>query len=66
MTRGVPETAKEVSMQQWVCSLCSYVYDPGLGDPDNGIPPGTPFEELPDDWECPDCGAGKSHFEPLG
>lgn len=53
-------------MQRWVCSLCSYVYAPELGDPDNGIPPGTPFEELPDDWECPDCGAGKEYFEPLG
>jgi flavin reductase (DIM6/NTAB) family NADH-FMN oxidoreductase RutF/rubredoxin len=44
------------------CQLCGYEYDPAEGDPDNGIPPGTPFEDLPDDWECPICGAGKEDF----
>ena len=41
-----------------------YVYDPEEGDPDNGIAPGTKFEDLPDDWTCPLCGAGKDEFEP--
>ena len=45
------------------CSVCGWVYDPGLGDPDGGIKPGTPFEEVPDYWVCPVCGADKSEFE---
>ena len=45
------------------CTVCGYVYDPEKGDPDSGIEPGTPFEELPDDWVCPICGAGKDKFE---
>lgn len=51
-------------MQQWVCTICQYVYDPETGDPDHGIEPGTAFEEIPDDWVCPVCGAGKDMFEP--
>ena len=47
---------------KFVCGVCGYVYDPKLGDPDNGVPAGTSFEELPDDWVCPDCGVGKSEF----
>ena len=47
----------------WVCLACGHVYDEEAGDPDHGIPPGTPFEDLPDDWECPFCGSGKEHFE---
>lgn len=50
-------------MKKWQCTLCTYVYDPVLGDPDNDVAPGTPFEELPDDWVCPDCGAEKEYFE---
>ena len=46
-----------------VCGPCGYVYDPAEGDPDNGIAPGTPFEQLPDDWVCPVCGASKDMFE---
>lgn len=49
---------------KYVCKVCGYVYDPELGDEEQGIPPGTPFEELPDDWSCPVCGAGKEDFEP--
>lgn len=45
------------------CMTCDYVYDPQVGDPDGGIDPGTPFEDLPDDWECPVCGVGKDDFE---
>jgi rubredoxin len=52
-------------MDQWECLVCGYVYDPAEGDPDSGIEPGTPFEALPDDWVCPDCGAGKDMFEKL-
>lgn len=52
-------------MQKWECTNCGYIYDPAQGDPDNGIEPGTAFEDLPDDWTCPDCGAAKSEFEPM-
>jgi len=51
-------------MQKYVCTVCGYVYDPNKGDPDNGIAKGTPFEELPDDWICPVCGAEKDQFDP--
>jgi len=50
-------------MYKYVCSVCGYVYNPAEGDPDGNIPPGTPFEKLPDDWTCPVCGASKSQFE---
>jgi rubredoxin len=50
-------------MDKWECLVCGYVYDPAEGDPDSGIEPGTPFEAVPDDWICPDCGAGKDMFE---
>ncbi|RPH93768.1 rubredoxin [candidate division KSB1 bacterium] len=52
-------------MDKYICIPCDYVYDPALGDPDNGIPAGTRFEDLPDDWTCPDCGAGKELFEKI-
>ena len=50
-------------MERWICTICQYVYDPAVGDPDRGIAPGTSFEDLPDDWCCPLCGAGKDVFE---
>lgn len=50
-------------MDKWECLVCGYIYDPAEGDPDAGIEPGTAFEALPDDWVCPDCGAGKDMFE---
>jgi rubredoxin len=50
-------------MDKYVCSVCGYVYDPEQGDPDNGVAPGTKFEDVPDDWECPVCGASKDDFE---
>jgi len=53
----------EIKMKKWLCTLCGYVYDPEIGDPDNGIKPGTKFEDLPADWVCPDCGASKDDFE---
>ena len=49
-------------MKKYVCALCGYVYDPAEGDPDSGIKSGTPWEEVPEDWVCPICGAGKSDF----
>jgi rubredoxin len=50
--------------KRWVCGSCGFIYDPAEGDLDGGIPPGTPFEEIPDDWVCPVCGAQKSEFAP--
>jgi rubredoxin len=50
-------------MKNYVCSACGYVYNPELGDPTCGIPAGTPFEELPDDWFCPICDLDKGIFE---
>ncbi len=50
-------------MKKYECKDCGYIYDPELGDEENGIAPGTSFEDLPDDWVCPDCGAGKEDFE---
>ena len=49
-------------MDRYVCQICGYVYDPALGDPEAGIAPGTSFNDLPDDWVCPVCGATKSDF----
>ena len=50
-------------MAKWECMVCGYVYDPAIGDPENGVAPGTAFEDLPDDWVCPACGAAKDMFE---
>jgi len=50
-------------MEKYVCIVCGYVYDPEKGDLDSGVKPGTPFDQLPDDWLCPVCGADKSQFE---
>jgi rubredoxin len=50
-------------MKKWQCTICGYIYDPQIGDPDNGIKPGTNFEDLPDNWVCPVCGASKDEFE---
>lgn len=52
-------------MKKHECGVCGYIYEPELGDPDHGIPPGTAFENLPDDWTCPVCGAGKEMFTPI-
>ena len=64
---------------KYVCDICGYVYDPELGDPDNGVAPGTPWdffprragvapgtpwEEVPEDWTCPLCSVGKDQFSP--
>lgn len=47
---------------KWMCEACGFIYDPEEGDPDGGIPAGTPFEAIPDTWYCPVCGAKKSEF----
>jgi rubredoxin len=52
-------------MKKWECMACGYVYDPKIGDPDSDIAPGTAFEDLPEDWVCPECGVDKSMFEPV-
>ncbi len=49
-------------MKKYVCDVCGYVYDPTVGDPDNGIQPGTSFENLPESWTCPLCAVGKEDF----
>jgi len=49
-------------MSKWLCTGCGYIYDPAIGDPKGEVPPGVPFEGLPDDWHCPDCGAPKDMF----
>jgi len=61
--RGVQVPERSKTMRKYVCQVCGYVYDPGAGDPDNGVPAGTSFEKLPEDWVCPVCGAGKDQFE---
>lgn len=50
-------------MKKYRCTVCEWIYDPAIGDPDAGIAPGTPFESLPDEWSCPLCGVGKDMFE---
>ena len=52
-------------MNRYVCNICGYIYDPQTGDMEGGIPPGTPFEDIPDDWVCPECGVDKSQFTRL-
>lgn len=52
-----------MTYRKYVCQICGYVYDEELGDPDTDILPGTLFEDIPDDWLCPECGATKADFE---
>ena len=52
-------------MDKYVCNPCGWIYDPAVGDPENGIEAGTAFENLPEDWSCPLCGAGKDEFEKM-
>jgi rubredoxin len=68
MVPGPNPTATAETMrldQKWECLVCGYGYDPAVGDATQGIPPGTRFEDLPEDWTCPDCGATKDLFEPV-
>jgi rubredoxin len=52
-------------MSKWKCTVCGYIYDPAMGDPEGDVPAGTPFEKLPADWSCPVCGASKDMFEKM-
>lgn len=66
--KRAPTYIKEIKgvtakVTKYKCTVCGYIYDPAKGDPDGGIKPGTPFEEIPDDWVCPVCGVAKSEFE---
>lgn len=54
------------NIMTYVCTICGYVYDPTIGDPDGGIAPGTPFEQIPDGWRCPICGVSKADFVAQG
>jgi rubredoxin len=54
----------ENTMKKYVCNVCGYVYDPAQGDPDSDVAAGTAFEDIPDDWVCPVCGAAKDEFSP--
>jgi len=54
---------EDFTMQKYICIVCGYVYDPEIGDEDNGVAPGTSFENVPEDWVCPLCGVGKDQFE---
>lgn len=49
-------------MQKYECDVCGYIYDPALGDPDNGVAPGTAFADISEDWVCPECGVDKGSF----
>lgn len=65
---GQPDTRKvseDPATKKWICKQCSMIYDPVEGDPDSGIAPGTLFEDIPEDWVCPICGAAKKMFEPF-
>ncbi len=59
------EVTLQVEYKKYVCVVCGYIYDEAEGDPDGGLPPGTRFEDIPDDWVCPECGVTKDDFEPL-
>jgi rubredoxin len=52
-------------MKKYLCDVCGFIYDPAVGDEENGVPAGTAFENLPDAWVCPVCGAGKDAFSPV-
>jgi rubredoxin len=55
---------KEETMKKYICDVCGWIYDPEIGDPDGDIAPGTKFEDIPDDWVCPECGVSKEDFSP--
>jgi len=61
----IKEEKKVKKLVRYRCTVCGYIYDPEEGDPDGGIAPGTPFEQIPDDWVCPVCGASKDQFEKI-
>ena len=56
---------KKSFMKKYQCTVCHWVYDPAIGDPEQGIEPGVAFENLPEEWVCPFCSVGKEEFEPV-
>jgi len=62
-SQAKPASQPSADMAVYECTVCGYRYDPAVGDPENGIPPGTAFADLPDDWVCPLCKSGKELFE---
>jgi rubredoxin len=67
-TTPLCEFAKETCVNEkayrnWMCIICGWVYEEAIGSPEDGLPPGTRWEDVPDDWVCPDCGASKDDFE---
>ena len=63
-SKPVGEIVYRTATGRYICGICGYMYDPERGDPTQGIPPGTPFSELPNDWHCPRCKREKSNFNP--
>jgi rubredoxin len=59
----LPNQYLEKVVRKWQCLVCSFVYEEALGLPDDGIPAGTSWDDIPDDWACPECGVGKEDFE---
>ena len=62
MSTATASSPEGETLQRWICESCGYIYDPEEGDPDGGIPIGTAFEDIPDTWFCPVCGARKRDF----
>jgi rubredoxin len=58
-----PNQKNKKKMKKYRCTVCEWIYDPEVGDPEGGIAPGTAFEDIPEDWVCPLCGVGKDQFE---
>jgi len=63
--KTVENDKNSADMDEYVCTVCGYVYDPKKGDPDSGVKPGTPFKDIPEDWVCPVCGVKKSMFKKM-
>jgi rubredoxin len=57
------ESSNQTPLRKWMCVVCGYIYDEAIGVPDEGIAPGTRWEDVPDAWTCPDCGTTKDDFE---
>lgn len=63
MPHANPGALTASEMRTWICLICGHIYDEAAGDPEHGVAPGTRWEDVPEDWSCPDCGAAKSDFE---
>ena len=63
MSQSTPAPASAVAYRTWMCVVCGFIYDEAAGLPEEGIPPGTRWEDVPDTWTCPDCGVTKDDFE---